>query len=117
MITKEKPLMKRLPRYLFAFMSAVFMITAYSVGTRATEAFSDSPKYIEVCSQGTVHVPPDTKFVTCHGRMMRVIAIVPLEMRTQAPGADCDCPRCCDGACAVTISCGNGGLCTMYLGC
>ena len=111
--------MKMIPRYLFTSVFIVLMITAYAVGTKATEAaaIAESPKYIEVCAQGTAYVPPDTKFVTCQGRVMKVLAIVPLEGRSLAPGADCDCPRCCDGACAVTIACGSGCLCTMYLVC
>jgi hypothetical protein len=47
---------------------------------------------------------------------MRVIAVVPMGAQTQVT-ANCNCPRCCDGACAVTVSCGGGGLCVAYLGC
>ena len=81
-----------------------------------SEVSANSSKYIEVCSNGTVYVPPETKFVTCQGRVMRVIAIVPMGAQAQVP-SDCNCPRCCDGACAVTVSCGGGGLCTVYLAC
>ena len=108
--------MKKILRCLVGLVSVAFLITAYSVGTKATEAASNSTKYIEVCSQGIVYVPPDTQFVRCHGRVMRVIGIVPLVAEAQRAG-DCNCPNCCGGFCAVTISCPNGGLCTMYLAC
>jgi len=108
--------MKRFPRYLVGLVTVVFLVTAYASGPKAREVASNSSKYIEVCSNGTVYLPPDTKFVTCHGRVMRVIAVIP--SGTQAKAApDCNCPRCCDGACAVTVSCGGGGLCTVYLAC
>lgn len=109
--------MKRFPRYLVGAAAVVFLITAYSRGPMVREVSANSSKYIEVCSNGTVYLPPETKFVTCHGRVMRVIAIVPLGAQIQGAPADCNCPRCCDGYCAVTISCGGGGLCVAYLAC
>jgi hypothetical protein len=108
--------MKMLPKYLLRAAIVALMITAYSWRPIIGEVTADSSKYIEVCSYGIVYVPPETKFVTCQGKVMRVIAIVSggVEARL-AP--NCYCPRCCDGACAVTVSCGGGGLCTIYLTC
>ena len=108
--------MKRFPRYLVGAAAVVFVFTAYSRGPIVTEVAASSSKYIEVCSNGTVYIPPETKFVTCNGRVMRVIAIVPLGVQAQG-ASDCNCPRCCDGGCAVTVSCGGGGLCVAYLAC
>src|SRR4030042_2132774 len=108
--------MKRFPRSLGRARTAVFFITAYSTGPIVREVAADWSKYIEVCSNGIVFLPPETKLVTCHGRVMRVIAVVPMGAQTQVT-ANCNCPRCCDGACAVTVSCGGGGLCVAYLGC
>jgi hypothetical protein len=108
--------MKRWPKYLVGLAAVVALVTAYAGGPEAGEAAADSPRFIEVCSQGTVYLPPGTKLVTCQGRVMRVIAVVPLEARAEA-APDCNCPRCCDGACAVTVSCDGGGLCVAFLGC
>ena len=109
--------MKMFSKCLVGLATVFFLVTAYSSGPIASEPASPSPKYIEVCSHGTVYLPPDTKFVTCYGRVMKVIAIAPSEARVQGGAQDCNCPRCCDGACAVTVSCGGGGLCVAYLGC
>jgi hypothetical protein len=108
--------MKRFPRYLVGAAALVFVFMAYSRGPMISEAAAGPSKYIEVCSHGTVYVPPETKFVTCQGRIMRVIAIVPAGAQTRVP-SDCNCPKCCDGGCEVTVSCGGGGLCVMYLAC
>lgn len=107
--------MKRFSKYLIGATFVVFLITAYSSRPMVREVAADSSKYIEVCSNGIVYVPPETTFVTCHGRIMRVIAIVPQDEQARV-AANCNCPRCCDGACAVTISCGRG-LCVLYLAC
>ncbi len=130
--------MKSWARIFISILSAVVMVTAFSAGTKATATAGGHPKYIEVCSNGTVYLPPGTKFVTCHGKVMKVIAIIPLEENQMQTMEDCSCPRCCGGTCTVTVSCGaepepssttdncpgaisnmsrSGSLCTVYLAC
>jgi hypothetical protein len=130
--------MKKIVKVLIGLLSVVFMVSAYSTGTVGTLLAETSGKYIEVCSQGTVYLPPGTKFVTCHGKVMKVLGIVRLvEGERSAPGG-CYCPDCCGGTCAVIVSCGGGSetaanmvggadrsgscedkgdLCTAYLAC
>jgi hypothetical protein len=108
--------MRTSAKCLVGLAVVLFLFTAYSSAPVNRDPAPPAAKYIEVCSNGTVYVPPETKFVTCYGRIMRVIAIVPAGAQTLS-NPDCNCPRCCDGACAVTVSCGGGGLCTAYLGC
>lgn len=109
--------MRIFARYLVGAATVVFFLCAYSRGPIIGEVSANPTKYIEVCSNGTVYLPPDTKFVTCNGRVMRVIAIVPAGGAQPKVVPDCYCPRCCDGACGVTVSCGGGGLCIVYLAC
>ena len=109
--------MKAAAKCLVGLAVILFLFTAYSSAPVNRDAAPPAGKYIEVCSNGTVYVPPETKFVTCYGRIMRVIAIVPAGAQTMGGGVDCNCPRCCDGSCGVTVSCGGGSLCTMWLGC
>lgn len=109
--------MKRLFKGLIGTAIVLFLVTAYSSRPVALELPPAEAKYIEVCSNGTVYVPPDTKFVTCQGRVMKVVKIVPFEAGARAAPADCYCPKCCEGACAVTVACDGGGLCVLYLAC
>jgi hypothetical protein len=123
-------------KYFIVSAAVVLLVAAYSAGTKATETAESSRKYIEVCSKGTVYVPPGTEYVTCRGKVMKVIGIVPL-IEGMEKGGDCFCPNCCGGACTVTVACENkvgnsaeedsyrwgqrsssaGGLCTLYLSC
>jgi hypothetical protein len=101
--------MKKLAKILIGLLSIVFMVSAYSVGTMAKPLAESSGKYIEVCSQGTVYLPPGTKFVTCQGKVMKVLGVVRLlEGEKSAPGGGCSCPDCCSGTCTVIVSCGVG---------
>lgn len=109
--------MKRLAKIILGLSFVVFLVTAYSGGTKAVGVAAPSGRFIEVCSNGTVYLPPGTRFVTCQGKVMRVIAIVSADDGAQLLRS-CDCPDCCGGGCAVTVSCGSGGgLCTAYLSC
>ncbi len=128
--------MKKLWKYLVGVVLVVLLVTAYSAGTKATEVTSSSPKYIEVCSHGTAYLPPGTKFVTCRGKIMEVIDVVPLADDVQILG-NCSCPQCCNGFCSVIVRCGtapepspeanmslsektssgSGGLCVAWLAC
>jgi hypothetical protein len=123
-------------KYFIVSAAVVLFVSAYSAGTKATETAESSAKYIEVCSRGTVYVPPGTEYVTCRGKVMKVIAIVPLVEGAQTLGG-CFCPKCCGGYCTVTVACENkvgdsaeensyrwgqrsssaGGLCTLYVSC
>jgi hypothetical protein len=130
--------MKMLAKTLTGLLFVGFMVTAYSVGTVAAPAEESFSGYIEVCSQGTVYLPPGTRYVTCHGKVMRVVGIVRLTDAQKAAPGNCYCPECCGGFCAVIVSCGGaaetatstaaspddtdlhedtGDLCTVYLAC
>jgi hypothetical protein len=133
--------MKRFFKFLFGLGAAVFLVSAYSAGMKDAAMYADRSPYIEVCSRGLAHVPPGTRYVTCQGKVMRVIAIVPSDeggAQTQAEGVgNCWCPQCCGGYCGVVVNCGaspepeasdsshgpnsessrTGGLCTAYLAC
>jgi len=133
--------MKKPARFIFGLAAVIALVTAYSTGTKATETSSSSAAYIEVCGRGLVYVPPGTKYVTCRGKVMKVLGMVPVRDDEAVPEAgavdDCYCPNCCGSACAVIVACesaletsdngadprfeprsaGGGGLCTMYLAC
>jgi hypothetical protein len=130
--------MRMLVKTVIATAAVALLVTAFSAGTKATNSADRSPKYIEVCSRGTVYLPPGTEYVTCRGKVMKVIGIVPLAPgQASAGGGDCSCPQCCGGYCTVTVSCqsridtsedssenssgpcasGAGGLCVVYISC
>ncbi|OGD19349.1 MAG: hypothetical protein A2W03_18665 [Candidatus Aminicenantes bacterium RBG_16_63_16] len=114
--------MKRLLKIVAGMILVIFLTTAYSAAPKATEFAPDYSALVEVCDQSGAYIPPGTRYVTCQGRVMRVLGIVPKtdkDDRAEANGAgDCYCPRCCDGACAVIVTCGSGGgMCVLYLAC
>jgi len=133
--------MKKLSKVIVGLGAVVVLISAYSMGTVGTARSADASSYIEVCSQGVVYVPPGTRYVTCHGKVMKVMGIVSgeegAESKSGGGAGDCYCPKCCGGYCAVIVHCGpvpesaagaedcasgprtNSGnqLCTMYLAC
>jgi len=133
--------MKKLSKMIVGLGAVVVLISAYSMGTVDTGMSADASSYIEVCSQGIVYVPPGTRYVTCHGKIMKVMGIVSREDGEQIDGGggagDCYCPKCCGGYCAVIVTCGDApetsaatddcgsgsatsnsrGLCTLYLAC
>ncbi len=130
--------MKKLSKCLLAALFFALLAAAFSAGNSGDEAAQAqlSAKLIEVCSNGIVYVPPGTKYVTCRGKIMKVLAIVPKVEGVQTE-TDCNCPNCCGGWCGVTVSCeameepsagqdgcgcgkgtaAGGGLCTAFLGC
>ena len=133
--------MKKLSKVIVGLGAVVVLVSAYSAGTVDTGMSADASSYIEVCSQGIVFVPPGTRYVTCHGKIMKVMGIVSREDGEQIDGGggagDCFCPKCCGGYCAVIVSCGpvpesaagtgdctssprtdsGNSLCTLYLAC
>lgn len=114
--------MRKCLKLFLGLAAVVSLVMAYSSGPRVTDEAAGGSAYIEVCGRAIVHVPPGTQYVTCRGRVMKVLAIVPLEdgkARTESGdggGNDCYCPNCCGSACGVVVACGTG-LCTMYLYC
>jgi hypothetical protein len=133
--------MKRLSKVIVGLGAVVVLVSVYSAGTIDSRMSADKSSYIEVCSQGIVYVPPGTRYVTCHGKVMKVMGIVSreegAEIESGGGAGDCYCPKCCGGYCAVIVSCGGApetetrtdgcasgtvasnarGLCTMYLAC
>jgi hypothetical protein len=130
--------MKKLGKFVIGLVVVIFLTTAYSVGTKATEATMSSSGLIEVCSRDRAYVPPGTRYVTCRGKIMKVLGMAPMADGAEAQVIqDCFCPKCCGGTCAVIVSCesltvtsssgpdcgsdesrkDSGGLCTMYLAC
>ncbi len=109
--------MKKLSQCAVCLVFVLFVFFAYPTGTKTSPIDATPGPHIEVCSNGIVYVPAGTRFVTCRGRVMEVIAIVSLAEGTEAAGG-CQCPLCCGGLCTVTVRCGMpGGLCVMYLAC
>ena len=93
--------MKVKNRRLAVFSLLVFMIIAVAA-IRAHSYLQKSSKYIEVCRNGPVYVPPGTEFVTCYGVVKKVVGIVLLD---GPPPSDCMCPACCGGTCWVAVDC------------
>ncbi len=128
--------MKTVSKCLIAVLFVAFLAAAHPAGNSEPIAPQESAKLIEVCTKGIAYLPPGTKYVTCRGKIMKVLAIVPLSAGIQTAG-DCDCPNCCGGWCGVTVYCQSvpipsettndcgcgkrtataGGLCTAYLAC
>jgi len=130
--------MKKVSKCLIAALFVALLAAAYPAGNRENAApqAQESAKLIEVCSNGIVYLPPHTKYVTCRGKIMKVLAIVP-RVEGIKTETDCNCPNCCAGACGITVSCegmeespsgtndcgcgkrtaAGGGLCTAYLSC
>lgn len=127
----------KISKILVIFLFVLFLSLAYSSGVRDSAPPEESAKYIEVCTNGLVYLPPGTKYVTCQGRVMRVLYIGPLMEQIETID-DCDCPKCCGGLCGITVLCesdpdpstgksdcggcgvrtsAGGGLCTAYLAC
>ncbi len=120
--------MRVLVKGLIGLFCIGFMVSAYSVGTAAAPSEESFEAYIEVCDGNDAYIPPGTKFVTCHGKVMRVLGFVRMpEGEKGAPGGDCRCPQCCGGICVIVVSCGDeaaasgmadkGDLCFVYLAC
>jgi hypothetical protein len=133
--------MKKLSKVIVGLGAVVVLVSAYSMGIVGTAGSADASSYIEVCSRGVVYVPPETRYVTCHGKIMKVVGIVSgeegAESKSGGGAGDCYCPKCCGGYCAVIVHCGpvpesaagaedcasgprtdsGNQLCTMYLAC
>lgn len=78
----------------------LFCVISVSSIIRASFYIREYNDYIEVCSNGIVHVPKDVKYVKCNGIVRKVLGFVevlPDEME------DCRCPKCCDGECYVIV--------------
>jgi len=127
----------RFSKALLVFLPVLILTAAYTTVGRESNSPEDSAKYIEVCTNGIVYLPPGTKYVTCHGKVMRVMYIAPLMAQIESV-PDCNCPKCCGGWCGITVMCesapepssgetdcdgcgtsasAGGGLCTAYLAC
>jgi hypothetical protein len=85
---------------LFCLISSALAIATI----RANSYVHESKDFIEVCSKGVAYVPFDTKFVKCNGIIRKVMGFA--RFLTDAV-ADCECPKCCDGSCWITIYDGN----------
>jgi hypothetical protein len=112
---------KRFWRFLVGMIVVIFLTTAFSAAPKATEIVASSGGLIEVCNRGTAYVPPGTEYVTCQGKVMRVVGKVPLRggqgaQESQVIG-DCWCPKCCGNTCAILVSGGGGNLYILYLAC
>jgi len=109
----------------FLLIFAIFVFTEIKA-----ESHSDGKdRIIEVCSEGVVYVPPGTKIVKCNGKVKKVIRVTPYQP-DQREDESCICPSCCEGECAVIISCdgqpgefsdsdssAKGSLCLLWIDC
>ena len=99
-------------RYVILFSLIFIFVVAIFAGIRSDPYMSNGKKLIEVCRNGIVYVPFDTKLVKCNGKVMRVIRIEKYYERLESDDSyeglesdDCLCPNCCDGECAIIVSC------------
>lgn len=95
---------------LFFLVSSAFLYAAIA----ANSFVNESSRYIEVCANGIVYVPPNTKFVKCYGVIRRVIRfsdVLTLVIE------DCKCPKCCDGECYVPVISEMGDIRIMWMSC
>jgi hypothetical protein len=95
---------------LFFLVSSAFLYAAVA----ANSFVNESSKYIEVCANGIVYIPANTKFVKCYGVIRKVIRfsdVLTLGME------DCKCPKCCNGECYVFIASESGDIRTLWLSC
>jgi hypothetical protein len=111
----------------------IFVFSTLAV-IHAKSELNEKEGIIEVCKNGIVYVPPETKFVKCFGKIMKIKRITPYLRGDE----NCICPRCCGGECAIIISCegdpasltdasgfdlsappeaAKGMLCTIWLDC
>lgn len=95
---------------LFFLVSSAFLYAALAADSYVNE----SSRYIEVCANGFVYVPLNTKFVKCFGVIRKVdhfsdVLIEGVE--------DCRCPKCCGGECFVVVAAENGGFRFLWASC
>jgi hypothetical protein len=93
--------MARQRRHPILISAILILFLGLSAGVATKPEPIDGEKIIEVCMNGIVYVPPGTKYVTCRGKIMKIIRITPYKRGDES----CVCPRCCDGICAVIVSC------------
>jgi hypothetical protein len=95
---------------LFFLVSSAFLyatLAAYSY-------VNESSRYIEVCANGIVYVPLNTKYVKCFGVIRKVDHFSDvLTMGVE----DCHCPKCCGGDCYVVVADEHGGFRFLWASC
>lgn len=95
---------------LFFLVSSAFFYAAIAANSFANE----SSKYIEVCANGIVYVPANTKFVKCYGIIRKVIRFSDVLTESME---DCRCPKCCDGDCYVFVASESGDVRVLWASC
>jgi hypothetical protein len=95
---------------LFFLVSSAFLYAALAANSYVNE----SSRYIEVCANGIVYVPLNTKFVKCFGVIRKVDHFS--DVLTEGV-EDCRCPKCCGGECFVVVAAENGGFRFIWLSC
>lgn len=95
---------------LFILVFSAFLYAAIE----ANSFVNESSKFIEVCANGIVYVPANTKFVKCYGVIRKIISfsdVLTLGME------DCRCPKCCNGECYVLVASESGDIRVMWISC
>jgi hypothetical protein len=95
---------------LFFLVSSAFLYAAIAANSYVNE----SKGYIEVCANGIVYVPLNTKFVKCYGVIRKVVRFSDVLIESVE---DCRCPKCCDGDCYVIVASDSGGFRFIWLSC
>jgi hypothetical protein len=95
---------------LFFLVSSAFLYAAIA----ANSFVNESSKYIEVCANGIVYVPANTKFVKCYGVIRKVIRISDVLTLVIE---DCKCPKCCSGECYVFVASESGDIRVLWASC
>jgi len=92
--------MKKAKTRIFIFMGlALAVLTMAAI--RAHSFIQDAGRYIEVCRNGIVYVPPGTKYVKCNGIIRKVVGF----SKEMTLDGSCQCPACCEGDCYVIVEC------------
>lgn len=67
---------------------------------KADPAFVEKANYIEVHGPDIAYVPMTAKYVKYDGIVRKISKFCAIQ---NVGEKDCQCPKCCDGSCSVTI--------------
>jgi len=93
--------MKKLRKHPLLISMMLILVFSLSAGVKTDLYPVDGEKIIEVCRNGIVYLPPGTEYVKCMGVVKKILRITPYLRGDES----CICPKCCDGECAIIVSC------------
>ena len=95
--------MRLLRRYPLLIAMMMILVFSLSAGIEKDIYLGEVEGIKEVCREGIAYIPPGTKYVKCNGKVKKILRITPLMKDDEG----CLCPKCCDGECAIIVSCGS----------